>query len=122
MKNEYWITNATAVDFAMKIKIGEVCWVEGSTRPDDQGSIFVAPVCRSKWNSPLGLVLIYLTTNGDPVAVGQIQDEEVIWFEESNQTPGFEVLKPILERANWILDPKVEDYSFLVKESLLERI
>ena len=114
MKNVHWITNETAVDFAMKIKIGEVFWVEDSTRPDDYGDIFVAPVCRAKWNSPLGLVLIYGTTNGGPVALGKIEDGEVVWFDE--------VLKPILERANWILDPKVEDYSFLVKESLEERI
>lgn len=118
MTNKYWITNETAVDFAMRIKIGEVCWTEGSDRPDDQGSIYVAPVCFAKWDAPLGLVLIYATTNGDPVALGQIEDGEVTWFEESSQNPGFEAVKPVLERANWIHDSGAENYSFLVKDSV----
>ncbi len=118
--NKYWITNGTAVDFSMKIKIADITWVEGSNRPDDWGSVYVAPVCEANWSAPLGLglVMVYATTNGDPVALAQIEDGELTWFEESSSTPGIDNVRPILARANWIHDPAAENYSFLVMESV----
>lgn len=118
MKNKYFLTGLVAVDKFCAVKLADLSYSYGSERKDDSGALCVAPVVQTNWDAPVGLLAIYSTTNGDPIMLGQIEDGEITWFHESNETPGIESVREVLERAAWCHPANGEGYSYLVEESL----
>jgi hypothetical protein len=118
MKNQYYITSSIAIDQFCAVKLAELNYKDGSDRNDDHGALYIAPLTKANWDAPLGLIILYATTNGDPIMLAQIEDAELTWFEETNETPGLESLREVLERANWLHPSSGEGYSFLVEDSL----
>ena len=118
MKSKYFLTNSVVVDQFCAVKLADLNYKSGSERNDDHGALYVAPVVKTNWDAPVGLLALYATTNGDPIMLAQIEDGELTWCEETNETPGMESVREVLERAAWCHPSNGEGYSYLVEESL----
>lgn len=111
--NQYFLTPTLAVDRHCAVKLANLNYNPGSSRADDLGSLYVAPVVRCGWKAPLGLLAVYATTNGDPILLAQIEDGELTWLDEE-----IESMREVLESAEWIHHGSGEGYSYIVEESL----
>lgn len=103
----YHITNSLAVNPAFALRLAALDYNPGSNRPDDSGSLYVAPVSKASWDAPAGLLAIYAISNGDPILVGQMQDGEVFWIDQTDNSEGLsEHMLATLAAAVW-LDEKL---------------
>ena len=118
MSHLYHITNSVAVDRFCAVKLADLNYNPESNRRDDTGSLYAAPIVKTNWNAPIGLVAVYASTNGDPILLAQIEDGDITWFEETNETPGLESIIDVLRAAKWNHPGTGEGYSYLVEESL----
>jgi hypothetical protein len=99
----YHITNSLAVNAAFALRLASLDYDPGSNRPDDAGSLYVAPVSKSSCEAPVGLLAIYASTNCDPILVGQVEDGDVTWFDHSEHSEGLsDSMNEVLARACWL--------------------
>lgn len=116
MKAKHFVSQSVAVDQFCAVKLADLTYTEGSSRPDDCGSLWVAPIVWAAWGAPLGILALYATTNGDPILLGQIEDGEVLWDRDALAN-----ICDALISSDWVHRPDGEGYSYLVMDSIGER-
>lgn len=107
----YYITNTIAIDPAFALCLASLVYKPGSNRPDDCGSLYVAPVCAAIWDAPAGVLALYASTNGDPILIGQIEDREITWIDENNSDTFPEHMRTALESACWLDDKQPNEHA-----------
>jgi hypothetical protein len=118
MKHASHLTNSLTVDRFCAVKIADLNFKEESGRPDDQGALWIAPVIKTGWDAPAGLLALYASTNGDPILLGQIEDGDLTWVNGNDRDSGMdESIKEVLLRSHWIHRNDGEGYSYLVMDA-----
>jgi hypothetical protein len=113
-----YITRNIAIHPAFEIRLAALDYNPGSGRPDDCGSLFVAPVVQVTSNYFIaGTLAIYSSTNGDPIFLGFIEGNEVTWEDEEEVVGLFQILRD----ACW-LDEKVPESAVSLLELIRDSI
>jgi hypothetical protein len=113
----HYITNATAVDQFCAVPLAHLSYSPDSNRPDDRGILYVAPIAKASWDAPVGILLLYATTNGDPIELGQIEDGELAWTADASTMNG---MRAVLARADWIHPRNGEGYSYMLTDAVAD--
>lgn len=97
----YHLNQHLSVNRGFAIKLADLRYDPSSDRPDDCGSLYVAPVSQASWDAPIGLLALYATTNGDPVVLAQIEENDLTWIDENNSDVFPEHMRTAMESAGW---------------------
>ena len=118
MKHIHHITNSLAVDHFARVKLADLSYSKDSQRPDDCGSLYIAPIVAADWDVTPGLIALYATTNGDSILLGLIEHGDLTWVEPLYGEGGLnDAMIEVLSRAAWDHPRSGEGYSYLVADA-----
>jgi hypothetical protein len=102
----HWITNYVAVNLDQAIKLADLDYApeESSSTGDDVGALYAALIAKTsgtEWKPGDGHLVIYATTNSDPILLGHMLASKVVWSDGDSDFDPYEMWNTLRNATGW---------------------